>query len=99
MRFTRVSLKLSLSSAFPLAAPSAIECPELTLFQKRNTVRCPPGCTISGSGPTAVAIVDSVEAGERVKKAMMEAFVHEGKLEINSAVITQLGAGARQVPL
>lgn len=57
------------------------------------------GCTISGSGPTAVAIVGSMEQGERVKKAMMEAFMKEGKLEINSAVVTKLGQGARQVPV
>lgn len=48
------------------------------------------GCTISGAGPTSVAIVDSLEAGEKVKEAMCKAFVDSGKLEINSATIVRL---------
>ena len=59
----------------------------------------PAGCTISGSGPTAVAICDSMAQAEKVKKAMCDAYSVEGKLQINSAVITKLGAGARKVKL
>lgn len=36
------------------------------------------GCSISGSGPTAFALVDSEGAGERVAIAMREAYVAQG---------------------
>ncbi|MEW5297726.1 MAG: hypothetical protein WDW38_006906 [Sanguina aurantia] len=48
------------------------------------------GCTISGAGPTAVAIVDSLETGHRVAEAMGRAFKTHGKLDINSSKIVQL---------
>lgn len=54
---------------------------------------CPPdpagayGCTISGAGPTAVAIVDDPEVGERVAAAMCAAFRSAGKLEVNTAQV------------
>lgn len=48
------------------------------------------GCTISGAGPTAVAIVDSLEMGHRVAEAMGKAFKTYGKLDINSSKIVQL---------
>ena len=54
------------------------------------------GCTISGAGPTCVAVVSDQVVGERVAKAMSEAFVSEGKLEVNSARVALLDqAGAR----
>jgi homoserine kinase len=56
------------------------------------------GCTISGAGPTAVAIVSDPEVGERVKAAMVAAFKSAGKLEVNSAAIVRLdNKGARRV--
>ena len=56
------------------------------------------GCTISGAGPTAVAIVKDPEEGEKVKQAMMEAFRTHGHLEINSSAILKLdNVGARVV--
>lgn len=56
------------------------------------------GCTISGAGPTAVAIVSDPEVGERVKAAMVAAFKSAGKLEVNSAAIVRLdNEGARRV--
>lgn len=56
------------------------------------------GCTISGAGPTAVAVVESEEVGKRVMEAMKEAFKVSGGLETNSAVITRLDqVGARMV--
>lgn len=48
------------------------------------------GCTISGAGPTAVAIVDNPETGEKVMWAMCNAFRTEGKLEVNSAKVVKL---------
>ena len=56
------------------------------------------GCTISGAGPTAVAIVDDLEVGQRVAAAMSEAFKTHGNLETNSAVVVKLDLeGARTV--
>lgn len=54
------------------------------------------GCTISGAGPTAVAIVENPEMGAKVKQAMEEAFISDGGLEINSSEIVKLDQlGAR----
>ncbi|PNH06234.1 Homoserine kinase [Tetrabaena socialis] len=48
------------------------------------------GCTISGAGPTAVAIVDDPVVGARVAEAMAAAFRSAGKLEVNTAQVVQL---------
>lgn len=40
------------------------------------------GCTISGAGPTIVALCDSAEKGKTIAKAMMKAFKESGKLEV-----------------
>ncbi len=48
------------------------------------------GCTISGAGPTAVAIVDNPETGRKVMEAMCNAFRTAGKLEVNSAKCVRL---------
>jgi homoserine kinase len=54
------------------------------------------GCTISGAGPTAVAVVKDAAVGKQVMAAMMEAFEKKGGLAINSAEIVRLDqAGAR----
>ena len=56
------------------------------------------GCTISGAGPTAVAIVRDRDHGERVKEAMVAAFKRHGDLEVNSAKVTRLdNEGAKLV--
>lgn len=56
------------------------------------------GCTISGAGPTAVAIVSDPDVGAKVKEAMMDAFVKVGSLEVNSAEVLKLdNVGARVV--
>ena len=56
------------------------------------------GCTISGAGPTCVAVVSDHSVGERVADAMVNAFISEGKLEINSARVAQLDQrGARTI--
>ena len=48
------------------------------------------GCTISGAGPTAVAVVSDPGVGARVADAMAAAFRSEGKLEINSKKVVRL---------
>jgi homoserine kinase len=56
------------------------------------------GCTISGAGPTAVAVVPNEAVGKKVMEAMMDAFKVKGNLETNSANIVKLDqAGARVV--
>lgn len=56
------------------------------------------GCTISGAGPTSVAVVASKEEGEKVAAAMKEAFQNEGKLEIEYADVVKLcNTGAKAV--
>lgn len=48
------------------------------------------GCTISGAGPTAVAVVSDAEVGARVADAMANAFRTEGRLEVNSKAVVRL---------
>jgi homoserine kinase len=56
------------------------------------------GCTISGAGPTAVAVVPDPETGARVAEAMGAAFRSAGGLEVNSSKVVRLdGQGARFV--
>jgi len=56
------------------------------------------GCTISGAGPTCVAVVDDPAVGARVAEAMVQAFTAEGGLAVNSARVVRLDQeGARLV--
>eukprot|EP00892_Ulva_mutabilis_P007209 jgi/Ulvmu1/4860/UM020_0146.1 len=48
------------------------------------------GCTISGAGPTVVAVVDDEAVGERVGQAMSDAFLEHGKLQTNVIQIVEL---------
>lgn len=48
------------------------------------------GCTISGAGPTCVAVVGSEAEGAAVVAAMTDAFVNEGGLEIEYAGVQRL---------
>ncbi|KAL3632725.1 hypothetical protein CASFOL_025709 [Castilleja foliolosa] len=55
------------------------------------------GCTISGAGPTAVAVIDNEERGREIGERMVEAFLEEGNLKA-MAMIKQLDrVGARLV--
>jgi homoserine kinase len=55
------------------------------------------GCTISGAGPTAVAITDSLTKAEAISTAMVNAFLDSGNLK-STGYIQQLDAeGARVV--
>ncbi|CAI5458764.1 unnamed protein product [Closterium sp. Yama58-4] len=55
------------------------------------------GCTISGAGPTAVAVVDSEEVGRAVGAAMVEAFQDQGKLQAKATVAALDAVGGRVV--
>ncbi|KAG5556104.1 hypothetical protein RHGRI_006657 [Rhododendron griersonianum] len=55
------------------------------------------GCTISGSGPTAVAVVDSEERGREIGDRMVEAFMKEGNLKASAMVSSLDRVGARLV--
>ena len=58
------------------------------------------GCTISGAGPTVVAVVANRADGEHVGKSMAEAFSAHGHLACNSVQIVQLDTmGARELSL
>lgn len=58
------------------------------------------GCTISGAGPTAVAIVSDPAVGKEVAAAMSAAFKSAGNLETNTMQVVQLDmTGARSVPV
>ena len=54
------------------------------------------GCTISGAGPTVVAVVDCPRVGEAVRAAMCDAFGAHGGLGIDRSSVTRLALeGAR----
>ncbi|CAG7860703.1 hypothetical protein IGI04_033895 [Brassica rapa subsp. trilocularis] len=55
------------------------------------------GCTISGAGPTAVAVVDAAEKGEEVGERMVEAFMRGGNLKAVACVKKLDKIGARLV--
>lgn len=55
------------------------------------------GCTISGAGPTAVAVIDNEKKGEEIGKRMVEAFMREGNLKASATVRSLDRVGARLV--
>ncbi|KAK4747713.1 hypothetical protein SAY87_014299 [Trapa incisa] len=55
------------------------------------------GCTISGAGPTAVAVTNSESKGEAIGERMVEAFMAEGNLAATALVRRLDRAGARLV--
>jgi homoserine kinase len=55
------------------------------------------GCTISGAGPTAVAVVGSEDRGMEVGERMVEAFWKEGNLKAVAMVKRLDRVGARLV--
>ncbi|CAM8910946.1 hypothetical protein QQ045_032041 [Rhodiola kirilowii] len=55
------------------------------------------GCTISGAGPTAVAVVDNEEAGLAIGAKMVEAFMRDGYLKATAVVKRLDRVGARLV--
>ncbi|KAI4332831.1 hypothetical protein L6164_017708 [Bauhinia variegata] len=55
------------------------------------------GCTISGAGPTAVAVTDSEQRGKEIGKQMVEAFLKEGNLKACANVKQLDRVGARLI--
>ncbi|XP_071722913.1 homoserine kinase-like [Rutidosis leptorrhynchoides] len=55
------------------------------------------GCTISGAGPTAVAITDDEQKGREIGERMVEAFLKEGNLRSVATVKELDRVGARLV--
>lgn len=55
------------------------------------------GCTISGAGPTAVAVVDDEKKGKEIGRRMVEAFLREGNLKASATVRSLDRVGARMV--
>ncbi|KAL6978723.1 homoserine kinase [Sarracenia purpurea var. burkii] len=55
------------------------------------------GCTISGAGPTAVAITDDEERGREIGIRMVEAFMEDGNLKASVVVKMLDRVGARLV--
>ncbi|XP_059308898.1 homoserine kinase-like [Lycium ferocissimum] len=55
------------------------------------------GCTISGAGPTLVAVTDSEEKGREIGEKMVEAFMKEGNLKAKAMVKKLDCVGARLV--
>ncbi|EOX98909.1 hypothetical protein QUC31_014912 [Theobroma cacao] len=55
------------------------------------------GCTISGAGPTAVAVIDNEDKGKVIGEKMVEAFLKEGNLRSVSMVKRLDRVGARLV--
>ncbi|PIA41601.1 hypothetical protein AQUCO_02200207v1 [Aquilegia coerulea] len=55
------------------------------------------GCTISGAGPTVVAVIDDEEKGKEIGSTMVEAFFKEGNLKASATVRSLDRVGARLV--
>lgn len=55
------------------------------------------GCTISGAGPTAVAITDDEQKGHLIAKQMIQAFHKEGNLKASANVKQLDRVGARLI--
>ncbi|KAE8670069.1 Homoserine kinase [Hibiscus syriacus] len=55
------------------------------------------GCTISGAGPTAVAVIDNEEKGKKIGQKMVEAFLEEGNLRSVAMVKRLDRVGARLI--
>ena len=55
------------------------------------------GCTISGAGPTAVAVTDDEEKGREIGDRMVDAFMEEGNLKASAMVKRLDRVGARLV--
>lgn len=55
------------------------------------------GCTISGAGPTAVAVTNNEERGKEIGERMVEAFLQDGNLKASAMVKRLDRIGARLV--
>lgn len=55
------------------------------------------GCTISGAGPTAMAVIDGEEKGREIGQRMVDAFLVDGKLKAKATVAKLDRIGARVI--
>ncbi|CAL9228107.1 unnamed protein product [Arabidopsis halleri] len=55
------------------------------------------GCTISGAGPTAIAVIDTAEKGYEIGEKMVEAFLKVGNLKSTASVKKLDKVGARLI--
>ncbi|KAM0942163.1 putative homoserine kinase [Dioscorea sansibarensis] len=55
------------------------------------------GCTISGAGPTVVAVIDGEEQGKEIGDRMVEAFLVSGNLKAKATVTKLDRVGARVI--
>jgi len=55
------------------------------------------GCTISGAGPTAVAVIEGEEKGEEIARRMIDAFWLSGNLKATATIAQLDRAGARVI--
>lgn len=55
------------------------------------------GCTISGAGPTVLALTDCEEKGKYIGERMVEAFLTEGGLKAKATVSRLDRVGARVI--
>lgn len=55
------------------------------------------GCTISGAGPTCVAVTKDKATGIKAAEAMVAAFEQYGKLEVNMAAVVKLSTQGAHV--
>lgn len=81
--------QLQLLSAFKHCAQALTFAPPSSPLSRRYQTAGAYGCTISGAGPTAVAVVPDPEVGGRVAEAMGAAFIAAG-LEVNSSKVVAL---------
>ncbi len=85
-----------LHAMYSIASDVQSAMPGHQLLSCKGAVAGAFGCTISGAGPTCVAVVDNPQLGQTVAEAMVKAFEQEGKLEVNSARVVRLDQqGAR----
>ncbi|WVY90805.1 homoserine kinase [Vigna radiata var. radiata] len=55
------------------------------------------GCTISGAGPTAVAVIDDEPTGHAIAQHMIQAFLSHGNLKASAKVLQLDRLGARRI--
>lgn len=64
--------------------------PGFTAVKKAALEAGASGCTISGAGPTIVAVCSDKNTGIKITEAMVEAFRTSGNLEVNKAAVVRL---------
>ncbi|KAK9051876.1 hypothetical protein SSX86_028504 [Deinandra increscens subsp. villosa] len=92
-----VGLGKALSSDRVVEPKRAPLIPGMDAVKKAALLAGAFGCTISGAGPTAVAVTDDEEKGREIGEKMVEAFMAEGNLKAIAMVRKLDRVGARLV--